>query len=72
MKQDAFTCVAYACPLCLGIDDNRNHLGCICILIDVDMAVSGSCFKHGYGCIFNRIGDQSGTAAGNQYIEICM
>ena len=72
MDQYTFTCVAYACPLCLGIDDNRNHLGSISILIDIDMTVSGARFQYRYRCIFNRIGNQSGTAAGNQHIEICI
>ena len=70
MYDQRLACIAGSKPLSFCIDhDIDSHLG-ICILIDISMAVSGSCLDHGNRAVFHDTPDQSGSASWNEDINI--
>ena len=70
MYHQRLTGIADTDPLGLGIHQNFYCHIHICVLIYVDVAITGSGLDHGNGAVLHHAADQSRTASGNQYIHI--
>ena len=70
MDYQGFAGVAYADPLCLGVEDNGNRHIDIRALVHIDVAVACAGLDHRNPAVFHHAADEPRPAPGDQHVHV--